>query len=190
MFNEDYTNKNVRLREEGLSTIIMFGELVNIEDKIQKATKDLEVAAKQHSAQSEKYQPYTVSTDIVSPENQYEKVKNALRGDKNWAGREREILGNKQNSQVTDAIISEIMKITFAELKNEDGTIRKETQNDVQSNYDSKYMELQTAKNSGSKITATIPSVKEYTLEVQKAYELLRVKIEEPKLTDREQKLL
>jgi predicted ATPase len=35
VFNEDYTNSRVRLKEDGLSTIVMFGELVDIADKIE-----------------------------------------------------------------------------------------------------------------------------------------------------------
>ena len=34
VFNEDYTNNQVRLREDGLGTIVMFGELGNIADEI------------------------------------------------------------------------------------------------------------------------------------------------------------
>ena len=190
VFNEDYTNKKVRLREDGLSTIVMFGELVDIEDKIKKATTDFETAGKQHTEQAKKYEPYIISTNILSPDNHYEKVKNGLKGDKNWAGREREILGNKSNSAVTDSIIDEIMKTTLIELQNDDGSTRTKTQTDVQINFDSLSVEFQTAKSAGSKITAAVPMVKDYTLDIQKIKELMMVKIEEPKLTEREQKLL
>ena len=41
VFNEDYIQQNVRLQQNGLDTIVMFGEQVDLEEKIAKAQKDL-----------------------------------------------------------------------------------------------------------------------------------------------------
>lgn len=179
VFSEDYTNSKVRLKEDGLSTIVMFGEIGDIADKIEKATEALEKAGKDHTDQNEKYAPYIDNNNIQSPENQYEKVKDKLKGNNSWADRERLISGSKSNAAVNDTVVSEITKI-----------IPAESQPDLSRAYDSKYSALQTAKSAGSKISATIPTVNDYSDKIRKIVELLAEKIEEPTLTDREKRLL
>jgi len=157
----------------------MFGEIGNIADKIEKATESLKRVEKDHSAQNEKYASYADSNSIQSPENQYEKVKAKLKGDKSWADRERLISGSKSNAAVNDAVVSEIIKIT-----------PMESQSDLSSDYDSKYLELETAKSAGSKIADTVPTVNDYSAKIKTIADLLAEKIEEPILTNREKRLL
>ena len=179
VFSEDYTNSKVRLKEDGLNTIVMFGEIGDIADKIEKATVTLKTAEKDHTDQDEKYTPYVDGNNIQSPENQYEKVKAKLKADRSWADRERLIGGLKSNASVNDTVVSEIMKVTPVE-----------SQSDLSRAYDSKYSVLKTAKSAGSKIIATIPTVNDYSDKIRKIVELLAEKIEEPTLTDREKRLL
>jgi len=179
VFSEDYTNSKVRLKEDGLSTIVMFGEIGDIADKIEKATGALKKAEKDHADQSEKYAPYVDDSNIQSPENQYEKVKAKLKGNKSWADRERLISGSKSNAAVNDTVVSEIMKIAPVE-----------SQSDLSSAYDLEYSTLQTAKSAGSIITATIPTVNDYSAKIKIIADLLAEKVEEPTLTNREKRLL
>lgn len=179
VFNEDYTNSKVRLKEDGLNTIVMFGEIVDIADKIEKATETLEKAGKDYNDQNEKYAPYVDRNNIQSPENQYEKVKAKLRGDQSWAGRERSILGSRINVRVSDAAITEIMKDTPVEISSV-----------LSSEYDSQYRILQAAQNAGSKITAAVPTVDSYSFKIKIISSLLAEKIEASVLTNREKRLL
>ena len=179
VFSEDYTNSKVRLKEDGLSTIVMLGEIGDIADEIEKANDALKKVEKDYADQNEKYAPYIDNNNIQSPENQYEKVKAKLKGNNSWADRERLISGSKSNAAVNDTVVSEIIKI-----------IPVESQPDLSRAYDSKYSALQTAKSAGSKITATIPTVNDYSDKIRKIVELLAEKIEEPTLTDREKRLL
>ena len=179
VFNEDYTNSRVRFKEDGLSTIVMFGDVVDIAEQIEKATEELDKAEKDHKEQIEKYSPYVNSNSIQSPENQYEKVKAKLKGDKSWADRERLIMDSKANAAVTDNVISEIMKEAPIESKQ-----------DLLSTYDMKYSLLQFAKSSGTKVTDVIPTVNDYVTETKLIVDLLAEKVEEPTLTDREKALL
>jgi len=179
VFSEDYTNSKVRLKEDGLSTIVMFGEIGDIADKIEKATEALKKAEKDYADQKEKYAPYIDINNIQSPKNQYDKVKDKLKGNNSWSDRERLISGSKSNATVNDTVVSEIIKITPAE-----------SQPDLSRAYDSKYSAFQTAKSAGSKITATISTVNNYSDKIRKIVELLAEKIEEPTLTDRERRLL
>ena len=179
VFNEDYTNSKVRLKEDGLSTIIMFGEIGDIADEIEKATLTHKMAGKDHTDQNEKYASYVDVNNIQSPENQYEKIKAKLKGDRSWADRERLILSSKSNAAVNDTVVSEIMKITPVE-----------SQSDLSSAYDLEYSKLQTAKSAGSIITATIPTVNDYSAKIKTIADLLAEKIEEPTLTGREKRLL
>lgn len=179
VFNEDYINSKVQFQEDGLNTIVMFGEIGDIADKIEKATETLKKSEKDYTDQYEKYTLYDDSTNILSPENQYEKVKSKLKGNGSWADRERLIGEAKSNAAVKDAVISEIMKIAPIE-----------SQSDLLKVYNSEYAALQTAKNAGSKITTSIPVVSDYSAEIKTIASLLAEKIEEPILTDREKRLL
>lgn len=179
VFNEDYINSKVRLKEDGLNTIVMFGKIGDIADKIERATEVLRQAEKSQSEQNEKFCPYNDVNNIQSPENQYERVKTKLKGDKSWADRERLIMGFKQNASVTDAVVSEIMKNTPAESQSISLKV-----------YEAEYATLQTAKSAGSKIMASTPKVNDYSTQIQTIVKLLAEKIEEPTLTVREKRLL
>lgn len=179
VFSEDYTNSQVRLKEDGLSSIVMFGEIGDISDKIDKATAALEKVAKDYANQDEKYAIYGDDSNIQSPKNQYEKVKIKLKGDRSWADRERLISGSKSNAAVTDTVISEIMGIAPREL-----------QSDLLNEYDLEYAMLKRAISAGATITANIPTVNDYSDKIKIIKGLLAEKIEEPTLTNREKILL
>ena len=179
VFDEDYTNSKVRLKEDGLGTIVMFGELGDIADKIKNAEKALEEAEGKHREQNENYAKYCDSKNVLSPEHHNNLLVQSLKGDAHWAGREREIADARRNANVDDTMISEIMRSDV-----------KETLGDLQTAYKAKLAELTAAKATGTKITASIPHIDDYTPVIEKIAELLAVKIEEPALSEREQKLL
>jgi len=181
VFNEDYVSKNIRFQEEGLNTIVMFGEIANIAEKIEIATEILQKAEKDYSVQNDIFISYCNSSSVKSPENQYDKMKNALKGDDSWADRERLILGTRQNASVNDSIINEITQITLLPI---------ETKELLLNTYNTKYAELQTAKTANSKITAVVPSVIDYTDTIYNIKSLLAVEIDQPILTEREKTLL
>lgn len=179
VFSEDYTNSRVRLREDGLSTIVMFGEIGDIADDIAKTTEYLKRTEVGYDTQSKIYAAYTDTSDIQSPENQLGKIKARLRGDNSWADRERLILGSKSNASVNDDVVREIMK-----------SAPEEPQSDLLITYDSEYLAFNAARSAGSKINAPIPVVDDYFDKIKLINDLLAVKIEEPSLTDREKTLL
>lgn len=179
VFNEDYTNSKVRLRESGLGTIVMFGEVGDIDAKIKNAEKALEGANAKHCDQKDKYSKYCDYKNILSPEHHLELLKDALKGDGNWAGRDREITNTRRNTSVDDLTVSKIIK-----------SVPSEAFQELQGSYRNELAKLRAAEAAGAKITADIPYIDDYTNDVQKISELLAVKIEEPILSEREQKLL
>jgi len=181
VFNEDYTNENIRLQEDGLNTIVMFGDVADIAEKIEQASAILKIAEKEHSTQQEKYNSYTDVTSVQSPDNQYAKLKNALKGDSSWADRERLITGGRTNANVSETVVQSIVGITLSD---------EETAKTLSTAYDLKYTELQAAKNAGTKIIAAIPTVVDYADTIMKIKDLLAIEVEKPTLTEREKTLL
>lgn len=179
VFNEDYTNTRIRLKEDGLSTIIMFGEAVDLAEKIEEAKTALDKATNDYSDQSKKLAPYNDIENILSPENHYEKIKNKLKGSLSWADRERLISGLKQNATVNDSVISDIMK-----------TVPVRSCQDLSCTYDSEFAALQVAKMTGAAITTVVPSIGDYSSQLNEVMTLLAKKIEIPILSEREKKLL
>lgn len=179
VFNEDYVNSKVRLREDGLGTIVMFGELGDIVDKIENAEKAISDASSKYSAQSEKYSKYCDSQNVLSPDHHNAQVLLSLKEDDNWAGRERRIMGFRRNASVSEATVSAVME-----------SVPSETKSELLKLYEVKLGELQAVTEAGERITKSVPAVDDYTSSAQKVIGLLAEKIEEPKLSEREQKLL
>ena len=179
VFSEDYINSQVRLKEDGLSTIVMFGETVDIADKIDETKAILKKVEEDYTSQKEKYDIYVDDNNIQSPGNQCEKVKAKLKGDNSWADRERLISGSRTNAAVNDTVVSEIMEI-----------VPLEAQSELLKTYNLEYSMLQKAISAGSKIIANIPTVNDYSDKIKIIEVLLAEKIEEPMLTKREKRLL
>ena len=181
VFNEDYIQNNIRLQQDGLNTIIMLGERVGLEDTIIAAKAVYKNAKNNHSTQSEKYAHYNDSTNVLSPDNHYEKIKVTLRGSDSWASREKEILGRLQNVSVTDAVITSVISSNPS---------KTETLEYLSNKYSEKYTELQAAESAEEKITTKIPILPDYTSAAGRIEKQLACEIETPNLSDREKKLL
>lgn len=110
VFNEDYIRDNIQISEQGLGTIVMFGlqgdlqgqinekqsTLDDLNDRLNKVNSKLELHQDRRSAQSHLYFE--------------EKIQTELRGDGNWAGRERQIRGTKTNVSVNKSVIEKLVK--------------------------------------------------------------------------------
>jgi ABC-type dipeptide/oligopeptide/nickel transport system ATPase subunit len=179
VFSEDYTNSRVRLKEDGLSTIVMFGELGDIADRIEKATEVLKEAEKLHTEQNDKYAKYENANHVLSPQKHQNNLTNAIQGDTHWAGRERTITDARRNASVTDSTANDIML-----------TIPTEDESELKSTYEIKLAELRVARSAGTKITATIPIISDFAQKVKNLKALLSIKIDEPTLSEREKKLI
>ena len=111
VFNEDYIQNKVRLKEDGLGTIVMFGKQAELESLIDAAQKAYNAALSEHEKAATIAKPFNDSTSPLSPSYYLSKMNFALSGDQNWAGRERLITGGRRNASVSNATYENIRKL-------------------------------------------------------------------------------
>lgn len=179
VFDEKYIEDSIRLREDGLSTIVMLGEQVDLDKKID----DLEAVTKRHKEdeknQNEVCKKYKDSTNPNSPNFYYEAIKATLKKAGGWAETDSKIKLNKTNSSVTDTIIRDIVSITPSK-----------TLAEVQSDFEAEYLLFKQISDDQEKYT---DEIKEFLFDKnidKKVLTLLSKTIEKPNITYREKDIL
>lgn len=108
VFDEDYVYKNVKLQQDHLETIVMLGEAADLTEKIMKAETERDVAKSIFERQDNAFQEYCDAGNVKSPKHYIPLLIQALRGDDNWAGRDKQIDGKRQNTAVGEGMIMAI----------------------------------------------------------------------------------
>ncbi|HEY0222645.1 MAG TPA: AAA family ATPase [Lactovum miscens] len=180
IFNEDYVDKNVRLQQDHLETIVMLGQAADLTEKIEKAGAERDTAKTAYDQQDAVYKEYCDASNVKSPKHYISLLVNALRGDDNWAGRDREINNGRQNTGVKDDAYKKFVTLTPSKPKTE-----------LIADYKAKLKELEAAKTGASTVDVRVPSVPDsyITYKDETVQLLLAEKIEKPELSEREKKL-
>ena len=177
VFNEMFIDNNVKIDDDGLGTIILLGSQVDLQTKIETASKARDDAKIEYEQSEANYNSYCDKSNPISPDYHLEKIKSVLK--KGWAAKDAIIKGNKHNSAVTDKLVEEI------------GTLDvKETAAQIQDAISEKKSLLTKISDN---ITNYPNPVK--TIPIQPGFEaqlckLLEKKIDNPELTDREKRIL
>lgn len=178
VFNEEFIERNVKIKEEGLETIVMFGEQADLEGTIDNLNVDRERKREEYKIQEEKIKEFNDEKNIQSPSYYWRKLRSSLQGDDNWAGIDRQIKGQRGNSPVNDTLINAIVSQTVSSSEKELKVIFSE-----------KKRSYEHLKNQGKLITSQV-SFPNLNVEEDKVWELLAIKIEKPELTKREELIL
>lgn len=179
VFNEDYTQQNVRLRSDGLNTIVMLGEQGDLEEKIKTAESDLHDATVTRQAQEELSKKYEDEAAVTAPAYYLSKMVAALKGDDHWAGRERIINGSRTNASVKENTYEQIIAAKPVT-----------TQAELRAKYDEKLIKLRTAADESARIKNVVPVEVPLAHTEKEIVDLLAVRLQKPKLSDREKYLL
>lgn len=180
VFNEEFIDKNVRLRTNGLDTIVMLGKHIDLEDQISEETSRKGKLEHERDAQQEIVKKYGDEKEKDSPAYCLKKVKERLQGDLNWAGRTKDIRGNRQNASVNEEVYKRIIHIQPSDSK--DGLEAKYASEKKELTKLRRYAGNQTIDNE------VLPCQVEYN--ESRIRELLARKIERPELSERERKLV
>lgn len=173
-----YINSRVKIKDDGLSTIVLFGELGNLEDRILTLqhelktelirNEELKASAEEFKDQHSKKSLYNCRCQIIQ----------GLSGDGHWAEREKIINDGKRNASVTEKVIDSIIALR-----------PKDTLSDLKRRYEENNQLLrQVRKNEATQIQNTTKLNILYDENVLK--HILSQKVERPELSDREQYLL
>lgn len=177
VFNEDYVNSRVKIRADGLNTIVLLGELGNLEEQIKDLKLETEAETNNNVKLKKIANEYNESENKKSPAHCRIQISCGLTGDEHWAEREKRINDGKRNAVVSEKVIETIMRLTPTEK------LTKLTSRFEQN------LELlnQVRKNEESQVRSTVKLDIEYDEVV--LLERLVQKVEKPVITDREQYL-
>lgn len=121
VFNECYIDKNVKIEEDALGTIILLGGRVDLEDEINKKKKDREDIKNDLALKKADLDQCGDKKNPLSPLYHMERIKKILKQPSGWAEIDSKIKGSRVNSSVTDAVINEIStmstELSIPELK-------------------------------------------------------------------------
>lgn len=179
VFNEEYIQSKVRLKEDGLGTIVMFGKQAELETLIEAAQKAYDDALAEREKAEAMVKPFNDRTSLVSPDYYLSKMNLALSGDQNWAGRERVIIGGRRNASVNNATYETIVR-TKPEKNFEETKVEYQRQYDL----------LSAARSGNAKITTSANLRIVVPDNEDSARSLLAQCIEKPELSERETYLL
>lgn len=181
VFDEDFVDKNVRLKQDHLETIVMLGQAADLAEKIQKAEKARDAARTAYEQQDAIYREYCDVRNVKSPGHYIILLANALRGNDNWAGRDREIHRARQNTSVRDDTYKKFLKLNPSKTKTE-----------LIAAYTEKIRELEAARTGASTIDKKVPTIPKAhsSYDDEAVQRLLAEEIEKPALSEREKKLL
>lgn len=180
VFNEDYIEENVRLKQDGLSTIVMLGGQGALEEKIKQATALHDSTKSVLEAKKGTHAQFVDASLVTAPAFYITKMKSALQGDTHWAGRERIISRTgKHNASVRDNTYLDIVR-----------NVPTESADEILRLFTKKLTLLQTTADETKRISRSVPV--DITLKFTEAsmLEALATEIPKPELTEREVYLL
>ena len=180
VFNEQYVDKNVKIDDDGLGTIILLGGQVDIQTDIDKHT-ELEAKRKSEWEKAQgKFADYQTKENPLSPDYHLEKIRVILKKPGGWSETDSKIKGNKLNSAVRDDVLLEICR-----LKPSD------TIDNLKKNFEEKKALLEKISDSSLSFSPLVCDRIHIEIDLeQRVCELLSKIIEKPILTEREKLIL
>ena len=181
VFDEQFVNDNLRLKEDGLSSIIMLGEQAGLTDLIDEASKELAKAEEERDNKKVTIDKYNDYNNVISPYYYSEKMIQTLRKGNGWADRKHIIEGSKIKAAVTSDTYKQFIHIN-----------PKKDRYELEAEYKENLQKLVEAKDGSTIIESVVPVIPSIfrELNVKKGNALLETVIEHPELSDREKYLL
>ena len=138
VFNEKFIDSNIKIKENGIDSIVMFGEQVNIDKQIEKTEERLNAKKTEIENQNNIVTSFLDESNANSPMYFLNQCISELKRDNGWAGKERVIKSARVNSSVTKTTVANIISQYKTEkeldLLIQDYTERKKLFDSVTSN--------------------------------------------------------
>lgn len=178
VFNEKFIDSNIKIKEDGIDSIVMFGKQVDIDNQINETEKRLNTKKAEIESQNRIIINFLDATNSNSPAFYLNQCISELKRDNGWAGKERVLKSARVNSSVTQATITNIMNQYNTE-KNLEELIQEYTEK-------KKLFDSVTSDSTEITQEVTLFNFKETD---SKAKTLLTRKIEQTELTEREKRI-
>ncbi|MBO0467485.1 AAA family ATPase [Enterococcus plantarum] len=179
IFDEDYIEKKVKVREEGLDTIVLIGDQVYVDEKIKEVKQEIKKLTKEKEKQDVIVEEVNMPQNPKSPLFYQNNCVRILK--KRWANIDCEIKGNKANSSVR---VEDVEK--FSKIKDSKNNITE-----LENELTAKLETYQNTSNATNIISEKISNISEPDILLEENIkELLLQTIEKPRLTEREESIL
>ena len=178
VFNEKFIDSNIKIKEDGIDSIVMFGKQIDIDNQINETEKRLNTKKAEIESQNRIIINFLDATNSNSPAYYLNQCISELKRDNGWAGKERVLKSARVNSSVTQATITNIMNQYNTE-KNLEELIQEYTEK-------KKLFDSVTSDSTEITQEVTLFNFKETD---SKAKTLLTRKIEQTELTEREKRI-
>ncbi len=183
IFDEKFIDENVKLRSNGIHTVVMLGEKADITQQIDSAIIELNKIKKKKDNQDKVIQIYSNAQNVESPLFYSKKIIKILQDKAGWSARDRDIKKRVIKSQVNEN--------TYKKFSRLQSNVAKES---LKTKFQELLQKKLNAENGVSFISDKVPSIDRYDSYVSYnddlLHSLLCMKIENPDLSVREQKLL
>lgn len=181
VFNEEYIDRNIRVQTDGLGSIVMLGQQVDLQDEIDDYTTRERDAKKSADDQIKLCNRYNSSSDSISPKFRWEAIKTILKKPGGWAEEDSRLRSFRQKSSVTEQLIKEICTLKPGDI----GSV-----SDLKQKLSEKKATLSKIRDTTNDFTHCIKTVLYDGASEELLCTLLAKKIDEPILTRREQEIL
>lgn len=178
VFNEKFIDQNIKVKEDGIGSIVMFGHQVEIDAKIEREQQKLVEIGQKLLDDSALCEEYSNSKNEKSPDYYLNKCTNFLKKDSGWAQTDSLLRGKRQNTAVSVSTVEMIARCD--DLTKNLSELQKEYEKNKKL-YDSISL-------NEKKIEDSI-ALFNFTGHDSKAKNVLLKKIEKPELTEREKKI-
>lgn len=178
VFDEDFVRDHVRVSREGINTIVMLGEQVEIDNQIEQQKDKLKKAEEKIVELEALKAEYGDEGNVKSPKYHYNGLWNALREDGGWADMDSAVKGNKMKSKITGDVMQGFLDMD--EPADNFETLRSHMQKD---------WELYRQSENAQTVTWVEPALG-LPENLNALVGLLKKPIDKPELSEREQRLL
>lgn len=178
IFDEDFVSKQVKVSREGINTIVMLGEQVELDEQIAKKKAELEKAEKERNDLKTLQDQYEDASVSFSPLYYFNKIRDGLREEGGWADIDRDLKGNTLKSRVTGDVVYGLLGLEEPKASYE--VLRKQLMADMKL-----YLESENAEVINWKAEAIGRPGNLYVIK-----KMLKRPLDSPKLSEREQRLM
>lgn len=179
IFDEEYISSRIKIKESGLDAIVLFGEQVDLEEKIEEVQRLIGLKKTKVTQLENQYNQFKDGTNISSPDYWSNTISSKLREADGWAEKGSKIKNQRRNLSVNEREIMRLAELSVeAPLK------------DLKEEFEQLYTQL-TSTDVASKPLDSKVRLINIVGDIAKDAELLLQKtVERPELTEREEQLL
>lgn len=178
IFDEEFVRENVRMKGNGLETIVMMGEQVALDTQITPKNAERQTLEQKVIEQKNQKERFEDKNNTSSPLYFINKIREKLREDGSWADIDRKVKGNPTKSHVTEDVLRRF--VSMEEPKDTEDNMRKILQSNL-----ALYAQTKEAQT-----ISWAPMILRFPENLEQISGLIQKRIERPELSEREQRLL